>query len=385
MKILDIVKLSFHHILCGGLKTLLCIFAVFAGVFAFCMACYAGDYAAETVSSELDKLGIKGIAFYSKNKISFTTSDISDISKIKGVDEAMPLSIMPGTSKLKNYERTALIISVDDSLEKIWNVNLLYGRTFSYNDIHNKNNVAIIDSEYAKEIYKRENVVGKEIILQIDGVYEAYQIIGIVTSQKKGLQTLVGTEVPEVVYIPYVDRLGTDMIAISCSSGFDYEEVSTRVQNKIREQTGTTMYYKNLDLYVDSFSNIIDTVGLLAIAFAAISLIVGGIGVMSNMLNKAEQRKYEIGVYISLGASGRDVCLMFLVEAVLICLIGGILGWLTGSVIFDLISHSFGLVFSPDSTVAIYGIVVSSACGVLFGMFPAIKAASMKPINAIRG
>ena len=385
MKIRDVIKLSMHHVICGGLKTFLCIIAVFAGVFAFCVACYAGKYAGNTVSKELENLGIKGIAFYSGNKIELSSDDLLDIKGVNGVSNVMPLSVITSTVKMKNNERSALLLSVDDSLEKIWNVKVLFGRAFNKSDMANRRNVAIVDAEYAYDIYKRENIVGREINIQIDGLYEKYEIVGVIKSQKKGIQTLVGTSVPEVVYIPYVNVTDIDMVAISCLKGYDHDDVSTRVKNRIRDKTGLSMNYKNLDIYMDSFGNIIDTVALLAAAFASISLAVGGIGVMSNMLNKAEQRRYEIGVYISLGASKRDICLMFLFESIIICLIGGIAGWIISSLLYDIMGSTFGIALSADGTIATYGIIASTVCGAVFGIFPAVKAASMKPINAIRG
>ena len=385
MKVYNIIKLSFHHICCDGIKTFLCIIAIFTGVFAFCISCYAGEYAEKKVEAELDKLGIKGITFYSKNLTYIGENELKSISSVNGVKSIMPISLITGSSKMKNTERTSLVIAVDENLQNIWSIETLFGRCFNGADIYMNRNVAIIDSEYAHDIYKRENIVGKDIIIQINGVYEKYEIIGVISPQKKSIQTLVGTQVPEIIYIPYGKTAQTDMLAISCMAGYNFDDVCLRVQNKIKEETGVTTSYKNLDIYVDGFNSIVDTVALLGSIFSSIALIVGGIGVTSNMLNKTEQRRYEIGVYLSLGASKNDICLMFLIEAVIICLIGGILGWVMSSALFEGVNNILGKIDVSNSAVARYGVASSCICGVIFGIFPAIKASRMRPIDAIRG
>lgn len=385
MKISDIIKLSFSHIYCGGVKTFLCIIAMLAGVFSFCIACYAGEFATNTVEYELNKIGIKGIAFYSSNLSTLTQAELRSVSDVKGVENIMPMSFITGNIKMKNSERTALVIGADQNLQKVWNVELLYGRSFNYNDIFLGKNVVIVDSEYANNIYHRDNVVGKTLTVEINGITDIYEIIGVILPQKESIQMLVGSQVPEIVYIPSAKTEKIDMLAVTCMTGYDTEKVSIRVQNKIKDQTGISVNYKNLDVYIDSFSKIVDIVALLGAIFASIALIVGGIGVMSNMLNKTEQRKYEIGVYLSLGASKRDICLMFLFESILICLIGGVLGWALSTGVFEIFNTAFQGTGVSNSIVATYGVIASCLCGVIFGLFPAAKAAMMKPIDAIRG
>jgi macrolide transport system ATP-binding/permease protein len=171
---------------------------------------------------------------------------------------------------------------------------------------------------------------------------------------------------------------------MACMNKSNSEDVCVRVQNKIQDLTGVYVGYKNLDIYLENFKQITNIVTLLGSVLASLSLIVGGIGLTSNMLNKTEQRKYEIGVYLSIGASKKDICLMFLFEAILICLFGGVVGWGISSALFDVLSDYIGNVIVSDSKIALYGVFVSGICGVLFGLFPAVKAASMKPIDAIR-
>lgn len=384
MKLRDIFMLSLHQVRYGGMKTLLCIIAMVTGVFAFCMSCYASQYAIRTVELELNKLGIRGIAFYSKNFPDISDRDIKSIEAVKGIKSIMPVSFSTGSIKMKNSERTALIIGADDKLQDIWNVQLLYGRLFSSSDFLKQSNVAIVDSGYAYDIYRRENILGKEITVTIDGLVERYEIIGVISPQKESIQSLVGTEVPEIVYIPSYKISRTDALTMACMNKSNSEDVCVRVQNKIQDLTGVYVGYKNLDIYLENFKQITNIVTLLGSVLASLSLIVGGIGLTSNMLNKTEQRKYEIGVYLSIGASKKDICLMFLFEAILICLFGGVVGWGISSALFDVLSDYIGNVIVSDSKIALYGVFASGICGILFGLFPAVKAASMKPIDAIR-
>jgi len=380
----DIFLLAYSNIKYGGVKVVLCIIAVLTGVLSFCIAKHGGEYAKDVIKNELDTLGIRGIAVYSKSDVSLTEDDYSEIRNVEGVEYAVPLSVMNGKLRYRQNVSSALIIGTTDEIASVWSLKIKYGKFFDQEQMLYKEPCAVIDSDLAYEMYKRENVVGKTVSLSGDDGYTSFKIIGVVNSQKRSLQSIIGADVPAIIYVPCSTITGADFAAVSCLNDFDVDSVSSKITDVLRERNGVAFSYKNLDVYMSSFKKIIGIVALLASGFAVVALIAGGIGVMSNMLSAAESRHYEIGVIISLGATKKDILKIYLIESVLICLIGGLIGWALGECILDYISFKYDIAFQSGVSVAIAGIGVSLICGVVFGVIPAIYASSIKPINALK-
>ena len=137
------------------------------------------------------------------------------------------------------------------------------------------------------------------------------------------------------------------------------------------------------DSMLDAFDSIDNTLSLLLGGIASISLIVGGIGVMNVMLVSVTERTKEIGIRKALGAKRGDILIQFLVEAVIISLLGGVLG-IIGGIFIGKIADNFGYTFLYSNTVVFISFVTSAVIGILFGIFPAYRAAKLNPIDALR-
>ncbi len=383
MKIRDVISYSFNKIRRGGLKTVLCIAAVFIGILSVCTAFTAGEMSKTALKNELSEIGIRGSALYTKNGegIGLNKEQIKMLEKTDGVESLMPFSVETGGVYMNKQSFSALVIGADENLQSVWDIKVLYGRSFDKTDVEEKRNVAIIDSDFSNKVFKRSNTVGKRLFLSLGDRTEYFEIIGIVKSQKSGLQSILGASVPEIVYIPSSFSGSADKIAVICS-GEDSVKACSVLAYEIKEISGVDLDYKDLDVYADSFLKIGNIVAGLAAAMGFISLIVGGIGVTCNMLSAADERRREIGILLSLGAGKKDILLTFLFESVLLCMIGGGLALSACAAIAGTAMKGYNGV--PLFSGGVFGIIVSLLCGSVFGIIPAVRASMLDPAEAMR-
>jgi len=391
MKSRDVFRLAFCNVGRGRGKTILCALSICVGIFCVCTMAGLGASASDAIVTEIDNTGLSGIALYGKKDESFSLSQLKVLSDVDGIEAVMPLSILTGTVRLRTTTTGSAILGINESLGKIFHLELLWGRLPSRAEVSSEAKVAVIDQDWAKKIYNRENVVGKPLWITIDGVTEEFSIIGIIRSQKTGIEGLVGSSLPIFTYVPYTavqqmtGKTDLNKLVISCSDSGSTDKMAVAAASILsRLNEGIEVSYENLSGYVDTFKQITHTVSIFVSAVAAISILVGGIGVMNSMVSAAERRTEEIGIYLALGASRGDILRCFLWESVFICLIGGITGCGLSWLGFFVAERLTGLPIHPSATLLLYGLLVAGGCGVLFGILPAVRAARLNPIEAIR-
>lgn len=391
MKSKDVFRLALCNVGRGRGKTVLCALSICVGIFCVCTMAGLGNSASDAIVTEIDNTGLSGIALFGKKDESFSLSQLKILAGVEGIDAVMPLTIKTGSVKLRTTTTGSAILGIDDSLGKIFHLELLWGRLPSRAEVASEAKVAVIDQEWAKEIYNRENVVGKPLWITIGGVTEQFSIIGIIRSQKTGIEGLVGSSLPVFTYVPYTaieqmtGKSTLNKLVISCSDSASEEKMAVTAANLLsRLNEGIDVSYENLSGYVDTFKQITHTVSIFVSAVAAISILVGGIGVMNSMVAAAERRTEEIGIYLALGANRGDILRCFLWEAVFICMIGGIVGCTLSWLSFTVAAKLTGLPIHPSFMLLLYGLLVAGGCGVLFGILPAIRASRLNPIDAIR-
>ncbi len=387
----DLWVLAIGNVRRGGGKSLLCALAVCVAVCSVCMISGLGNAAQNAVVSEIEQTGLGGIALYADaGGFIFEQDELDAVSSEGQVAAAMPLALKYGYVTQRDESLSAGILGVSEQVTDIFHLSLLHGRMLQKNDLAGAAKVAVIDRTLAETLYKRENIVGKTLLIGTENCYDRFEVVGIIESQTETVGYLTGGRVPYIVYLPYTaldTMLGqptTDKLAISCFSGAD--EISA-AQNAVarlqRDHPDTVFKYENLGGYTEVFKKIVKIITLFISAVAAISMIVGGIGVMNSMVSSVESRTREIGVYMALGATRRDILRCFLWEAVIICLLGGLTGGAVSLGIFYGISRLTGLETNALGSVLLC-IGSSVICGLIFGIAPARKACAMNPIDAIR-
>jgi putative ABC transport system permease protein len=265
------------------------------------------------------------------------------------------------------------------------------GAPFTDQDVRGANKVCVIGRTTATKIFGNEDVVGQ--ILRIKNV--PFQITGVLTS--KGLSTQ-GTDQDDIVIMPYTSAMkrvlggGTTLrnINVQVASAQDLAPAQKQIiellrqRHNIREGRDDDFTVRTQEEIAAAATATTETMTALLAGVAVISLVVGGIGIMNIMLVSVTERTREIGTRMAVGAHGRDILTQFLIEAISLSAVGGIIGIITGIAAAKIIAamKNWPSLISPASIIAAF--LVSTAVGVFFGFYPARKAARLDPIEALR-
>ena len=264
------------------------------------------------------------------------------------------------------------------------------GAIFTPQDVRSANKVCVIGRTTASQIFGAENPVGQ--VLRIQGV--PFLITGVLTP--KGLSPQ-GTDQDDIVIMPYTSAIKR-VLGGSTLRGLNVQVASPndlapaqqqitellRQRHNIREGRDDDFTVRNQQEIAETATATSRVMALLLGAIASVSLIVGGIGIMNIMLVSVTERTREIGVRLAVGAHGRDILTQFLIEAVTLSVIGGVIGILLGlgaSHLLSIFAHWPTLISIPSIVAAFF---VSAAVGIFFGFYPAREAARLDPIEALR-
>ena len=316
--------------------------------------------------------------------------DYTTISHLQDIDMASPVSA--GSSYVVIYTNknwTTSVNGVNSDFQYINNWTVKSGRFITASQVERRERVAVIGATVATNLFGTEDPVGKDIRIKNN----PYKVIGVLESKGSGS---FGNDQDDVIYIPYttgMERLqGVDylrMIYIKAKDGVDLDRLQTDVENILRVRHNIKnpelddFNVRNMATIMATVEETTATMTLFLGAVAAISLVVGGIGIMNIMLVSVTERTREIGVRKALGATYRVIVMQFLIEAVVISLVGGAIGILVGIGASKLIAAltSMKTVISMGPILLSFGF--SMAIGLVFGLYPARKAAKLNPIDAL--
>ncbi len=320
-----------------------------------------------------------------------TTEDIKSLAdktkhpQIKTVSGQITGSTIINTS---NGDQRYTVLGTSESYMKIQNLSLSKGDFYKQGEVDNKAKVIVLGSQLAQDLYGSEGTLGKELI--IEG--SAYRIIGILKPADENGFTNPNSQ----AYMPYTaageafKTQNFNSITVQAQN----ENVVNQVKNDIKATLLANHQIKDAklaDFNVSSSADLLSAVNgitsmltALLAGIAAISLLVGGIGIMNIMLVSVTERTREIGLRKAVGAKTLDIMSQFIIEAVLLTLAGGILGIGMGFLIGKLAAPGLGFTPIVSSSSILLAVGVSSFIGLLFGVYPAAKASRLNPIDALR-
>ena len=273
------------------------------------------------------------------------------------------------------------------------------GGLFSEKDFNEGRNVCIVSSVVTDNLFggDLDKAVGSTIDVSIGDKFYSYTIVGVYKYEAKSMESMMSSayEVSTDMLIPYKTSVsqthnnkGFTNFYVVAQNGVDSDELSKKIERFFegyyRNNKNFEVSAFNMQSMVSMVSNIISTITVAISVIAGIALIVGGIGVMNIMLVSITERTREIGTRKALGATNTDIRVQFIVEAIIICLLGGIIGIIFGISAGKLAAKILGYPASPSIPSIIISLLFSMATGVFFGYYPANKAAKMNPIDALR-
>ncbi len=394
--------MAWASIVANKMRSLLTMLGIIIGVAAVIALVSIGYGVRQQIQDSISSLGSNLLMVYpgaprtpgvrptADSQKTLKIGDYNTIAKLTDVDMVSPVSA--GSSYILIYTSknwTTQVMGVNSNFQYINNWTVKSGRFITDTQVQRRERVAVIGSTVATNLFGNEDPVGKDIRVK----NTPYKVIGVLETKGSGS---FGNDQDDVVYIPYttgMERLqGVDylrMIYIKGKDGVDLNRLQAdienimRVRHNIKNPTLDDFNVRNMATIMATMEETTGTMTLFLGAVAAISLVVGGIGIMNIMLVSVTERTREIGVRKALGATYRVIVMQFLIEAVVISLIGGLIGIVVGIGASKLIAS-----FTTMKTVISMGPILlsfgfSMAIGLIFGLYPARKAAKLNPIDAL--
>lgn len=373
-------------------RSVLTIAGIAVGVFSVTLISTIGAVGTEQVSSTLITMGVDTLLVQTASNsvsVTLTDEDVSEVRKIDGVTDVMPLMASITEAKMINRRVDCYVWGVDKSADKLISLQAKHGRLITNSDSAALSKVCVIDEQFAEEVYGRSNVVGKKLRMFLGGKYYEFTIIGIAQSGLSSLQGMLSNIMPGFMYIPITTmqhlcgRTTYDKIAVKVS-GDDFSPKT--VTDALDRKNGHVDGYmcNNLLSQKSQLDDIMSIVTTALSLTAGISLVVSGISVMTAMMMSVSERTREIGVKKAIGARKRDILGEFLAESVLLTLLGSAVGIIAGLAISFAGCVILGVPFSVNVGSLIISAVVTALLGAVFGAYPAAKAAKLSPADALR-
>lgn len=385
-------NMSISAIKAHKLRSFLTMLGIIIGISSVICVVALARGSQENILEGINKMGVSTITIFpgrgfgdrgSAKRKNFSIEDINILESLEFVDNAMPRTRSSGTLIYANTSSGASVHAGTEMILKISSVELKSGRNFTKDDIQNSASVIIIDENTQKTFFKGSDPLGKIMIFN----KRPFMVIGVGKRDEGAF-----SDGSLSIYMPYTTlankvtgshKIRSIVVGIAPGVNSQLAEHAISEILKIR-RGGTDFYMINSDTILKTIKATTDTMSLLISGIALISLVVGGIGVMNIMLVSVIERTKEIGVRMAIGAKGADIMLQFLIEAILLCALGGIIGVLLAFGIgglFNLISNDIKMSFSLVSIIIAFGI--SSLVGIVFGYMPAKRAAKLNPIDAL--
>lgn len=401
-----ILKIAIRAIQANKMRSILTSLGIIIGVAAVIVMLSIGNGAQISIQNEIKSMGSNLINVRSGSSTSggarmghgsqptLKNGDADAIQeKIASIRLAVPVFNDSGQLVYGNANWATNIVGTDNRYFEIKEWDLAYGRLFSDTDLSNANKVTILGQTVAKELFGDIDPLGKTI--RIKGI--PFTVIGALTTRG---QSGHGQDQDDIIYIPLSTAQkkvsGTqfpDMVNMLMLQAYDAQSTYTaqpeitallRQRHNLGINKDDDFTIRNLTQFMEMMQSSTQVMTILLGSIASISLLVGGIGIMNIMLVSVTERTREIGIRMAIGAKKWDIRLQFLAEALILSLIGGLIGVIIGiSGVYILpLFTSISAVLSTFYVLLPFG--VSGFVGLLFGFFPAYKASLLNPINALR-
>lgn len=396
------IVLALREIRRNVLRSTLTILGIVIGVGAVITMVTIGEGATAQVQNDIQKLGsnllqvFRGQGFGGgsgarSSAPPFTLDDVVAIrNEVAGVRTVAPSANTMAQAIYGNSNWSTQVTGTDDQFISVRDWPLAHGRNFSDSELRAGAAVCILGETVKRELFAQEDPIGASIRLN----KLSCQVIGVLSA--KG-QSGFGQDQDDAVLVPLrtlqrrmVGNSDVNGILVSAREGVATEKVQADIESlmherrKIRAGAENDFNVRDLKEISSALTATTRVLTTLLAAVAAVSLLVGGVGIMNIMLVSVTERTREIGTRLAVGAMASDVLLQFLIEAVTLAAFGGVIGIVLGLSAGALATNAFNVPFVLNMGIVVLSFAFSAAVGIIFGYFPARRAAQLDPIEALR-
>ena len=388
------VKMSLQNIKSNKMRTFLTTLGIIIGVAAVIAMITIVNGVIDTVMGQFSSLGAGTLSVTingSALKSGLTETDLQNLSELDNVAGISPsvtirTSAARGTDFLDN-------VSVEGKNDYYFQKEDLisYGRGLTRSDVENESYVCIIDQDLADNLFLGENPIGQQVI--VNGI--RYTVVGLEGTDDSlmSAMAIMGASTDGTIIIPYTNAM--KMAGSSSITSLEIYIADTDRTDELTSDVEAVLYKafnENEDCYstfsmdslLDTMNKMMSTMTYMLAGIASIALLVGGIGIMNMMLVSVSERTKEIGLRKAMGATPGRIQLQFLLEAIVLSLMGGIIGVILGLIISFVGAQLLNTNFTISMSAIALGVGFSAAVGIIFGWAPERKASALNPIDALR-
>lgn len=374
-------------------RTFLSLLGVIIGVAAVIIITSMGESSTKQVQ---DTFGTNGLdiveirsGFMRRNRDSITLVFDESFREnlfdgVKDIKKIWYKNSLSATLSVGEVSASVSCTAIEYGYLEMYGFQLEEGKFFSVSDVEEGMQKIILSHDMAEQLFPDGNALGQKIMLVVDKVTFGFKIVGITKDQTTGMET--GTAfIPRGFYSKKIKpNPSADSVLVQVTSQEKSSPMVQTLTSYCKNLTGTdSVRVNSMKTMIEQVSKITETMSLLLAAVAAISLLVGGIGIMNIMIVTVTERRQEIGIRKALGANQKDIMQQFLIESASITVIGGILGIIFGILISLVLEYIKGMSFALNFQACIVSFVFSLFVGIFFGINPALRAAKLDPVVAL--
>ena len=385
--------MALRSMVSNRMRTLLTMLGIIIGIMAVVMVVALARGASDNIISNISSMGTNTISVMPGERMGDVRSGkvrslkISDMNALRGqpfVDSVSPVVQSSVLFRRDNIENTGTVYGISADYFRVYGMELARGRLFTQSEASGNQQVCVIDAKTASSMFPGVDPIGRKLIVKTTPML----VVGVLTEK----DIMFRPRDALYVYAPYStvmhkmsnqDYLSTLIVRIA--AGFSTPVAEASLVSLLKARHGRKDFFiQSSDTIMKTISQTTSTFTLLISAIAVISLLVGGIGVMNIMLVSVTERTREIGIRMAVGARQSDIMTQFLIEAVTVCITGGLAG-----VLLSLVAGKVVMLFFPSVPLSfsalsiIVAVLTSSAIGMVFGFMPARNAARLDPIEAL--
>lgn len=401
MGFVEMLRTTVHSLSAHKLRTALSVLGILIGVASVIAMISVGQGATYDIRSRVESLGAElvtvspafrlGRAGVASTQVTetFTLELADELRKAPAVRDVVPIIQTNGTIKYRDRNLQTTLMGVTPAYPSVVNYPVARGRFFSEQDLENYAKVLVLGSEVAQQLFPDEDPLGKEVVLERAGTRFLFTIIGVMTSKGQ----LGFGQYDNRIYLP-VTTVARRITGDRTVNSYSLRVASTDQVDAAIAQVEFILSRRipnPEDYRVRAQQDIIETVNQNAITMtfllggiAAIALLVGGIGIMNILLVSVVERTREIGIRKALGAKRRDILFQFLTESVFVSVLGGVMGLLMGVGAAAAIASFSRWPLIIPSYALFLALGFSLIVGLIFGVYPAARAARLDPVEALR-